>query len=115
MKGDLLVPLGLLDRARKIKLFLMDVDGTLTDGGVCLLSLPNDGSGEAHVAELKVFNSLDGIGSTLLTPWESRPALSPGGVLQPFHSARRSATWTWCISDRPAKRKPSKNRCVRLK
>jgi 3-deoxy-D-manno-octulosonate 8-phosphate phosphatase (KDO 8-P phosphatase) len=25
-------------RARKIKLFLMDVDGTLTDGGVCLIS-----------------------------------------------------------------------------
>jgi hypothetical protein len=25
-------------RARKIKLFLMDVDGTLTDGGACLIS-----------------------------------------------------------------------------
>jgi 3-deoxy-D-manno-octulosonate 8-phosphate phosphatase (KDO 8-P phosphatase) len=47
----------LYDRARKIKLFLMDVDGTLTDGGVCLISQP-DGSG---VAEMKVFNSLDGV------------------------------------------------------
>jgi 3-deoxy-D-manno-octulosonate 8-phosphate phosphatase (KDO 8-P phosphatase) len=27
-----------LARARKIKLFLMDVDGTLTDGDVCLIS-----------------------------------------------------------------------------
>lgn len=51
----------LLDRARKIKLFLMDVDGTLTDGGVCLLALPNDGG----IAELKVFNSLDGVGLKL--------------------------------------------------
>jgi hypothetical protein len=30
----------ILDRARKIKLFLMDVDGTLTDGSVNLISLP---------------------------------------------------------------------------
>ena len=35
-----------LARARKIKLFLMDVDGTLTDGGVCLISTTAaDGSG----------------------------------------------------------------------
>jgi 3-deoxy-D-manno-octulosonate 8-phosphate phosphatase (KDO 8-P phosphatase) len=51
----------LLERARKIKLFLMDVDGTLTDGGVCLISLP-DGGG---VAEMKVFSSLDGVGLKL--------------------------------------------------
>jgi 3-deoxy-D-manno-octulosonate 8-phosphate phosphatase (KDO 8-P phosphatase) len=51
----------LLERARKIKLFLMDVDGTLTDGGVCLMALPNDGG----VAELKIFSSLDGLGLKL--------------------------------------------------
>lgn len=51
----------LLERAKKIKLFLMDVDGTLTDGGVCLMSLPNDGG----VAEMKVFSSLDGLGLKL--------------------------------------------------
>jgi len=51
----------LYDRARKIRLFLMDVDGTLTDGGVCLISLP-DGGG---VAEMKVFNSQDGAGMKL--------------------------------------------------
>ena len=54
-------PHGLLERAGKIKLFLMDVDGTLTDGGVCLMSLPNDGG----IAELKVFSSLDGLGLKL--------------------------------------------------
>ncbi|HVC90884.1 MAG TPA: HAD hydrolase family protein [Acidobacteriaceae bacterium] len=51
----------LLERAKKIRLILMDIDGTLTDGGVCLMSLPNDGS----VAEMKVFNSLDGLGLKL--------------------------------------------------
>ncbi len=51
----------LVERAKKIKLFLMDVDGTLTDGGVCLLALPNDGG----IAELKIFSSLDGLGLKL--------------------------------------------------
>ena len=50
-----------LDRARKIKLFLMDVDGTLTDGSVNLISLPDDGG----VAEMKAFNSQDGAGLKL--------------------------------------------------
>jgi 3-deoxy-D-manno-octulosonate 8-phosphate phosphatase (KDO 8-P phosphatase) len=53
--------ISLYDRARRIKLFLMDVDGTLTDGGVCLISQP-DGGG---VAEMKVFNSQDGAGLKL--------------------------------------------------
>jgi 3-deoxy-D-manno-octulosonate 8-phosphate phosphatase (KDO 8-P phosphatase) len=55
-----------LARARKIKLFLMDVDGTLTDGSVCLISATTtDGSGESIVSEMKVFNSQDGQGLSL--------------------------------------------------
>jgi len=55
-----------LARARKIKLFLMDVDGTLTDGGVCLTSATiADGSVEPIVSETKVFNSQDGQGLSL--------------------------------------------------
>src|SRR5208283_5954643 len=55
-----------LARARKIKLFLMDVDGTLTDGGVCLISATiAGGSGEPIVSEMKVFNSQDGQGLSL--------------------------------------------------
>jgi 3-deoxy-D-manno-octulosonate 8-phosphate phosphatase (KDO 8-P phosphatase) len=52
--------LSLADRAKRIRLFLMDVDGTLTDGGVCLLSLPDGG-----IAEMKVFNAQDGAGLKL--------------------------------------------------
>jgi 3-deoxy-D-manno-octulosonate 8-phosphate phosphatase (KDO 8-P phosphatase) len=55
-----------LARARKIKLFLMDVDGTLTDGGVCLIAPL---AAEAHevpsVTEMKVFNAQDGQGLSL--------------------------------------------------
>lgn len=44
-------------RAKKIRLLLMDVDGVLTNGSVCLQAFP-DGS----VAEMKVFNAHDGAG-----------------------------------------------------
>lgn len=55
-----------LARARKIKLFLMDVDGTLTDGGVCLISTTIAGeSGPAAVSEMKVFSAKDGQGLSL--------------------------------------------------
>jgi len=62
----LLAPPDVLARARKIKLFLMDVDGTLTDGGVCLISTTAaDGSGEPVVSEMKIFNAQDGQGLSL--------------------------------------------------
>lgn len=55
-----------LDRARKVKLFLMDVDGTLTDGGVCLISsLVADDSHPTTVTEMKIFNAQDGQGLSL--------------------------------------------------
>jgi 3-deoxy-D-manno-octulosonate 8-phosphate phosphatase (KDO 8-P phosphatase) len=57
---------GVLTRARKIKLFLMDVDGTLTDGGVCLIApLAIEQHGPASVTEMKVFNAQDGQGLSL--------------------------------------------------
>ena len=54
-----------LARARKIKLFLMDVDGTLTDGGVCLISSVKEGTEPATVTEMKVFSAQDGQGLSL--------------------------------------------------
>src|SRR6201996_728624 len=55
-----------LTRARKIKLFLMDVDGTLTDGGVCLISTTAAGGSEdSAVSEMKAFNAHDGQGLSL--------------------------------------------------
>jgi len=47
-------------RAAKIKVMLMDVDGTITDGSVSLLSQP-DGS----ALEIKTFDAHDGQGLTL--------------------------------------------------
>jgi len=47
-------------RAAKIQVLLMDVDGTMTDGGVTLLSQP-DGT----AVEIKTFDAHDGQGLTL--------------------------------------------------
>jgi 3-deoxy-D-manno-octulosonate 8-phosphate phosphatase (KDO 8-P phosphatase) len=55
-----------LARARKIKLFLMDVDGTLTDGGVCLIApLAGEPDQVPTVTEMKVFSAQDGQGLSL--------------------------------------------------
>ena len=53
-------PPGALRRAKKIRVLLMDVDGTMTPGYVCLQTFP-DGS----VAEMKMFNAHDGAGIKL--------------------------------------------------
>ncbi|MDD2773366.1 MAG: HAD hydrolase family protein [Elusimicrobiales bacterium] len=49
------------ERAKKIKIVLMDVDGVLTDGTIHLLPAPGRG-----FYELKGFSALDGIGLRLL-------------------------------------------------
>ncbi|HEU5411164.1 MAG TPA: HAD hydrolase family protein [Candidatus Acidoferrales bacterium] len=51
---------GVRRRAKKIRLLLMDVDGVLTNGTVCLQAFP-----DGNVAELKVFNAHDGAGVKL--------------------------------------------------
>ncbi len=53
-----------LARARKIKVFLMDVDGTITDGGVCLIAATDD-SGTGTIQEMKTFDAQDGQGLSL--------------------------------------------------
>lgn len=50
-----------IKRARKIRLLLMDVDGTLTDGKVCIFARMSDGD----LGELKIFDAHDGAGLTL--------------------------------------------------
>src|SRR3970040_28990 len=52
--------LGVVKRAKKIRLLLMDVDGVLTDGRIWLQSWPD---GTAH--EIKGFSAYDGAGLKL--------------------------------------------------
>jgi 3-deoxy-D-manno-octulosonate 8-phosphate phosphatase (KDO 8-P phosphatase) len=70
---DLKFPAKVLRLAKPIKVFLMDVDGTLTPGCVCLQTFP-DGS----VAEMKMFNAHDGAGIKLASIMGIRTGLITG-------------------------------------
>src|ERR1035438_2524091 len=54
------IPANVRKRAKRIQVLLMDVDGTMTDGSVTLLSQP-DGT----ALEIKTFDAHDGQGLTL--------------------------------------------------
>ncbi len=60
MAGSRKISAALKKRAAKIKLLLMDVDGTMTDGGVILLS-----QADGTALEIKQFDAHDGQGLTL--------------------------------------------------
>ncbi len=62
--AEALADQAVLERARRIKVFLMDVDGTITDGGVCLIAA-TDESGTSTVTEMKTFDAQDGQGLSL--------------------------------------------------
>src|SRR5580692_10978738 len=53
-------PPKVLRRAKPIRVLLMDVDGTITPGWVCLQTFP-----DSSVAEMKMFNAHDGAGLKL--------------------------------------------------
>ncbi|HKS68072.1 MAG TPA: HAD hydrolase family protein [Candidatus Acidoferrales bacterium] len=70
---ELRFPAPVMRRARKIRVLLMDVDGTMTPRVVCLQGFP-DGS----VAEMKVFNAHDGAGIKLASIMGIRTGLITG-------------------------------------
>jgi 3-deoxy-D-manno-octulosonate 8-phosphate phosphatase (KDO 8-P phosphatase) len=70
---ELKFPAPVMRRARKIRVLLMDVDGTMTPRVVCLQAFP-DGS----VAEMKVFNAHDGAGIKLASIMGIRTGLITG-------------------------------------
>src|ERR1700723_4607426 len=53
-------PPKVLRRAKPIRVLLMDVDGTITPGWVCLQTFP-----DSSVAEMKMFNAHEGAGLKL--------------------------------------------------
>jgi 3-deoxy-D-manno-octulosonate 8-phosphate phosphatase (KDO 8-P phosphatase) len=58
--GNLRVPVALKKRAARIQVLLMDVDGTMTAGGITLLSQTDE-----VALEMKTFDAHDGQGLTL--------------------------------------------------
>src|ERR1700682_1351121 len=67
------IPPGVVARAKKIRVLLMDVDGVLTDGHICLLSR-RDGT----ASESKGFSAYDGAGLKLARAAGLRTGLITG-------------------------------------
>jgi 3-deoxy-D-manno-octulosonate 8-phosphate phosphatase (KDO 8-P phosphatase) len=87
-----------MSRARKIRVLLMDVDGTMTSGTVCLQSFP-DGS----VAEMKMFDAHDGAGIKLAGIMGIRTGLITGRDSTATTRRARESSMEFVVQGQPKK------------
>ena len=95
---ELKFPAPVMRRARNIRVLLMDVDGTMTPGVVCLQGFP-DGS----VVEMKVFNAHDGAGIKLASIMGIRTGLITGRDSPATTRRAREASMEFVIQGQPKK------------
>jgi 3-deoxy-D-manno-octulosonate 8-phosphate phosphatase (KDO 8-P phosphatase) len=91
-------PAPVLRRAKPIRVLLMDVDGTMTPGYVCLQTFP-DGS----VAEMKMFHAHDGAGIKLAGIMGIRTGLITGRDSPATARRAREASMEFVIQGQPKK------------
>lgn len=91
-------PAKVMRRAKKIRVFLMDVDGTLTPGVVCLQAFP-DGS----VVEMKVFDPHDGAGLKLASIMGIRTGIITGRDSPANTRRARESRMEFVIQGQPKK------------
>jgi 3-deoxy-D-manno-octulosonate 8-phosphate phosphatase (KDO 8-P phosphatase) len=101
-------PAHVVRRARKIRVFLMDVDGTLTPGAVCLQAFP-DGS----VAEMKIFNAHDGAGIKLASIMGIRTGVITGRSTPAMAQRAREMSMEFVIQGQAKKLEAYKGILVR--
>jgi 3-deoxy-D-manno-octulosonate 8-phosphate phosphatase (KDO 8-P phosphatase) len=91
-------PAPALRRAKPVRVLLMDVDGTMTPGYVCLQTFP-DGS----VAEMKMFHAHDGAGIKLASIMGIRTGLITGRDSPATARRAREASMEFVIQGQPKK------------
>src|SRR5271170_7462869 len=91
-------PAKVLRRAKPIKVLLMDVDGTITPGWVCLQTFP-----DSSVAEMKMFNAHDGAGIKLAGIMGIRTGLITGRDSPATARRAREASMEFVIQGQPKK------------
>jgi 3-deoxy-D-manno-octulosonate 8-phosphate phosphatase (KDO 8-P phosphatase) len=101
-------PAKVVRRARKIRVLLMDVDGTMTPRVVCLQAFP-DGS----VAEMKVFNAHDGAGIKLAGIMGIRTGLITGRDSPATSRRAREASMEFVVQGQAKKLEAYKGILVR--
>jgi 3-deoxy-D-manno-octulosonate 8-phosphate phosphatase (KDO 8-P phosphatase) len=95
---DIKFPAPALRRAKPIRVLLMDVDGTMTPGYVCLQTFP-DGS----VAEMKMFHAHDGAGIKLASIMGIRTGLITGRDSPATARRARESSMEFVIQGQPKK------------
>lgn len=91
-------PAPVLRRGKPVKVLLMDVDGTMTPGYVCLQTFP-DGS----VAEMKMFHAHDGAGIKLASIMGIRTGLITGRDSPATARRARESSMEFVIQGQPKK------------
>lgn len=91
-------PAPVLRRAKPVRVLLMDVDGTMTPGYVCLQTFP-DGS----VAEMKMFHAHDGAGIKLASIMGIRTGLITGRDSPATARRARESAMEFVIQGQPKK------------
>src|SRR5271169_2039621 len=91
-------PAKVLRRAKPIKVLLMDVDGTITPGWVCLQTFP-----DSSVAEMKMFNAHDGAGVKLASIMGLRTGLITGRDSPATARRAREMAMEFVIQGQPKK------------
>jgi 3-deoxy-D-manno-octulosonate 8-phosphate phosphatase (KDO 8-P phosphatase) len=95
---EMKIPAKIQRRARKIKIFLMDVDGTLTPGTVCL-----QGFADGSVYEMKVFDAHDGAGLKLASIMGIRTGVITGRDSPAMARRAREIAMEFVIQGQPKK------------
>ena len=98
MIREIKFPPKVLRRARNIRVLLMDVDGTLTPGYVCLQTFP-----DSSVAEIKMFNAHDGAGVKLASIMGLRTGLITGRDSPATARRAREMAMEFVIQGQPKK------------
>jgi len=98
MIREIKFPPKVLRRARNIRVLLMDVDGTLTPGYVCLQTFP-----DSSVAEMKMFNAHDGAGVKLASIMGLRTGLITGRDSPATARRAREMSMEFVIQGQPKK------------
>src|SRR6202050_1729956 len=95
---ELKFPAAVLRRAKPVRVLLMDVDGTMTPGYVCLQTFPDN-----SVPEIKIFPAQDGAGINLASTMGIRTGLIPGRDSPANARRAREASMEFVIQGQPKK------------
>src|SRR5580658_8848127 len=105
---ELKFPAAVLRRAKPVRVLLMDVDGTMTPGYVCLQTFPDN-----SVCEMKMFHAHDGAGIKLASIMGIRTGVITGRDSPATTRRARESSMEFVFQGQPKKLESYKSILVR--